>query len=108
MHDLHHALDLGIFSQCSQFKLQVILLQDESNKLCPDEFIGMRPIPGICTKFVECFKVIILPLMISCGITVNDSVSCCRVGVEFESGPHRVKVETLKMVPAAGMCGMCH
>ena len=71
------------------------MLQDESNKLCPDEFIGMRPIPGICTKFVECFKVIIMLMMITRGMSVNDSVpACCRVGVEFESSPHCVILET--------------
>ena len=64
----------------------------------------LRPIPGICTKFVECFKVIIMLMMITRGISVNDSVpACCRGGVGFESDPHCVILEMLKIVPIASM-----
>lgn len=30
--------------------------KQKSNSLCPGDYIGNRPIPGICTQFAECFK----------------------------------------------------
>ena len=27
-----------------------------SNSFCPGDYTGPRPIPGICTKFAECYK----------------------------------------------------
>ena len=40
------------------------------------------------------------------GISVNDSVpACCRGGVRFESGPHCVILETIKMVPMSAISG---
>ena len=30
-----------------------------SSRLCPSGYTGLRPIPGLCTMFAECYKVII-------------------------------------------------
>lgn len=32
------------------------LNSEEASSLCPAEFTGNRPIPGICTQFAECYK----------------------------------------------------
>ena len=41
-----------------------------------------------------------------CASSIADSVfACCRRGVGFESDPHRVVLEILKIVPTAAMPG---
>ena len=29
----------------------------DSSRLCPSDYTGLRPIPGLCTMFAECYKV---------------------------------------------------
>ena len=35
---------------------QLKLDESKSSALCPSDYVGNRPIPGICDKFAECFK----------------------------------------------------
>ena len=28
-----------------------------SSRLCPSDYTGLRPIPGLCSMFAECYKV---------------------------------------------------
>ena len=44
---------------CGFSTLRLKISFQNPSRLCPSDYTGLRPIPGICTMFAECYKVLL-------------------------------------------------
>ena len=56
----------------------------DSSRLCPSDYTGLRPIPGLCTMFAECYKVPSLLSWCHCvSVQGRAYVKECPPGTQF-------------------------
>ena len=56
----------------------------DSSRLCPSDYTGLRPIPGLCTMFAECYKVPTLLSWRDCvSVQGRAYVKECPPGTQF-------------------------